>query len=362
MQRLRAEIACGERSPGERMPSIRSLAGELGVNVNTVARAYAELVRDGTILSRPGGGTFVASGSGGPLQAERRAEQLRSIVADAVLRSLSLGYASDEIEQAVRDQLEVWRAASKRSSPRGASSAGSGTILFAGSHDLALELLATRLRYRASPIDLQLAFTGSTAGLLALVLDQAQIAGCHLGDVREDGIDGQLERLFTGRSITRVTLAHRQQGLMVPPGNPRGLREVRDLAMPGVTVGLRQAGSGTRLLLERALADAGVRLSPGEHLVLSTHGEVAAAVAEGSVDAGLGILAAARTYGLDFLPLAWERYELVMPTELVERPATAGLLETLRSGDFKAVMTDLGGYDTSETGRETRIGVTWEQG
>jgi len=126
--------------------------------------------------------------------------------------------------------------------------------------------------------------------------------------------------------------------------------------LPAVTVALRQAGSGTRLLLDRALADAGVRLSPEQHPVLSTHAEVAAAIAEGSVDAGLGILAAARTYGLDFLPLAWERYELVIPTELVDQPATAGLLKTLRSWDFKEVMDGLGGYDTSETGRATRIG------
>ena len=356
VQRLRKEIASGQRAAGERMPSVRSLAHELGVNVNTVARAYAELVRDGSIQSRHGGGTFVANGSGDALLVERRAEQLRSIAADAVLRSLSLGYGSDEIELAVRAQLAAWQAASTKTAQERAGSIGAKTLVFAGSHDVALELLATRLRYHSPPIDLQLTFTGSTAGLMTLLLDQAQIAGCHIGRDADGGGVGQLEAMLPGRSITLVTLAHRQQGLMLPPGNPRELHEIRDLAMPALTVALRQAGSGTQLLLDRALAEAGVRLSPGQHPVLSTHAEVAAAVAEGSVDAGLGILAAARTYGLDFQPLAWERYELVIPTELVDHSATAGLLDTLRSADFKSVMDGLGGYDTSETGRETRIG------
>jgi molybdate-binding protein/DNA-binding transcriptional regulator YhcF (GntR family) len=338
------------------MPAVRSLAHELGVNVNTVARAYAELVRDGSIQSRHGGGTFVANGSGDALLVERRAEQLRSIAADAVLRSLSLGHGSDEIELAVRAQLAAWQAASTKTAQKRAGSVGAKTLVFAGSHDVALELLATRLRYHSPPIDLQLTFTGSTAGLMTLLLDQAQIAGCHIGRDADGGGVGQLEAMLPGRSITLVTLAHRQQGLMLPPGNPRELHEIRDLAMPALTVALRQAGSGTQLLLDRALAEAGVRLSPGQHPVLSTHAEVAAAVAEGSVDAGLGILAAARTYGLDFQPLAWERYELVIPTELVDQSPTAGLLDTLRSGDFKSVMDGLGGYDTSETGRETRIG------
>ena len=118
---------------------------------------------------------------------------------------------------------------------------------------------------------------------------------------------------------------------------------VRDLVDRDVTVALRQAGSGTRVLLERLLVKDGAPTNFAGQPVLATHGEVAAAIANGSRDAGLGILAAARTYGLDFIPLAWERYQLVIPTEQMTRPAVHALLETLRSSEFKSVMEALGG-------------------
>jgi molybdate-binding protein/DNA-binding transcriptional regulator YhcF (GntR family) len=354
VQRIRLEIARGERAPGERLPSVRSLARSLSVNANTVARAYAELARDGSIESRGGGGTFVRATTGDTLLAERRSEQLRAIMAEAVLRSLSLGYSPDEIERAVGIQLDTWQSASTRSVKARPGDVQALSIHFAGSHDLALELLATRLRHHTPPVDLQLNFIGSMAGLLALLLDQAEIAGCHLGGEEEDALS-QVSRMLPGRPVMLVTLGRREQGLMLPPGNPRDITAVGDLTKRGVRIALRQAGSGTRILLDRALAAEGVRPSFEGHPVLATHGEVAAAIADGSADAGLGILAAARTYGLDFVPLTWERYDLVIPTELTVQPAVSALLKTLRSPEFKSAMEALGGYETRETGRQISI-------
>ncbi|MFN0070747.1 MAG: substrate-binding domain-containing protein [Chloroflexota bacterium] len=351
-QEIRAEIARGERQPGQRLPSVRMMAASLGVNVNTVARAYAELARDGTIESNRGGGSFVRATASDALIAERRAEQLRAIMAEAVLRSLSLGHTEDEVERAVHAQLEAWHTAAVQHA-RPAHRPRPGLIQFAGSHDLALELLATRLRHATPPVDLQLTFTGSTAGLMALLLGQAQIAGCHVGG-QEGGDDAatQIQRMLPGQRLVLVTLAHRQQGLIVPPGNPRHIESIRDLAEANILVALRQAGSGTRLLLDRTLALEGLSLTLAEHPVFATHAAVAAAIAEGTANAGLGILAAARTYGLDFVPLTWERYELVIPAELMEHQPIMLLLETLRSETFRLVMDSLGGYDTSVTGEQ----------
>jgi putative molybdopterin biosynthesis protein len=106
------------------------------------------------------------------------------------------------------------------------------------------------------------------------------------------------------------------------------------------------------VLLDEALSRAGIDPAtlPGYEHEEATHLAVAGAVASGTADAGLGILAAARAYGLDFVPVARERYELALRPSTAGRAAVASLLETLRSDDFRAVVTALGGYDTAESG------------
>jgi molybdate-binding protein/DNA-binding transcriptional regulator YhcF (GntR family) len=351
--RIRAEIARGERHPGDRLPTVRIMASTLGVNANTVARAYGELVRDGCIETMPGAGTFVRAGSNDALAAERRAEQLRAIVAEAVLRALSLGHMGDEIIGAVRSQLGRWeRSVQHRPNP----AAQGNTLRFAGSHDLALELLATRLHHQQSLTQMELTFTGSTGGLLALLTGEADLAGCHLDGGVDAGPDADpIQRLLPGRALSVVTLARRQQGLIVPPGNPGRIERVEDLTRHGLVLALRQAGSGTRRLLEEALAHVSASMDLSQHPVFTTHAAVAAAVAQGTADVGLGILAAARTYGLDFIPLTWEPYDLVIPLEYRQTEGILAALEILRSPSFLAVMSALGGYDTSVTGQERVI-------
>lgn len=356
-QRLRADIALGRRQPGERLPAVRALAEELGVNVNTVARAYVELARDGTIAAQRGGGSFVRAAADDAVIAERRADQLRGIVSEAVLRGLSLGHAPAQIEAAFQIQLSRWQAAATADPASRRSPPTPHTLRFAGSHDLALELLAARLRHRKPPVDLSLTFTGSTAGLMALLVGEAHIAGCHLnGDDAAEDTAVQIQRLLPSQRMLLVTLAQRQQGLIVPPTNPRGIQSVRDLAAPDLVIALRQAGAGTRLLLERELRRSGTTVAFEAQPIFTTHSAVAAAVAEGAADVGLGILAAARTFGLGFVPIDWERYELVVPAASASEPSIEALLDIIDSQEFRRVVEALGGYDTTSTGDQRLIG------
>jgi putative molybdopterin biosynthesis protein len=126
-----------------------------------------------------------------------------------------------------------------------------------------------------------------------------------------------------------------------------------DLAEPGLIVAFRQRGSGTQVLLEHELRRAGLGSSDlhNDERTYTTHLAVAGAVAAGSADAGLGILGAARAYGLEFLPVTTERFELAVPGSLVEAPAMQGLLHILMDQDFLRTVSELGGYDVSQTGQ-----------
>jgi molybdate-binding protein/DNA-binding transcriptional regulator YhcF (GntR family) len=356
VERLRAEIATGRRRPGERLPPVRELARELGVNVNTVARAYSELARDGAVRSRRGGGTFVTAGVDDVALAERRGERLRALLGEAVLQALSLGYTPAQVEAAVQGQLGRWSAATRQAGAPVPPPARPGSLTFVGSHDLALELLAARLRREEPPVELSLKFAGSLAGLMALLLGEAEMAGCHLHDESGDDNAPHVRRLLPGQRVLLLTVARRQQGLILPNGNPRGIRSVGELARPGLVLANRQAGSGTRMLLERELQRAGVAPDAIEQQVYSTHAEVAAAVAEGAADVGIGILAAARTYGLELVPLDWERYELAIPERYVDRPAVRALIGVVESADFRSLVRELGGYDTGPTGERRWVG------
>jgi putative molybdopterin biosynthesis protein len=154
-----------------------------------------------------------------------------------------------------------------------------------------------------------------------------------------------------------VTLVDRDQGLMVAPGNPHKLAGLADLAKPGVRLINRQPGSGTRSLLDYRLRLAGVAPDAvqGYRSVAATHLAVAMAVAEGRADVGLGLYAAARAYGLEFIPQARERYDLVMFAEDRQQAPLASLIEAARAPDFKTLVAGLGGYDTARTGEETYL-------
>jgi putative molybdopterin biosynthesis protein len=157
-----------------------------------------------------------------------------------------------------------------------------------------------------------------------------------------------------GQPVVLVHLAGRVQGLIVPPGNPKGIAGLADLVRSDVAYVNRQRGSGTRVLLDYQLRqlDLSAASIAGYEREEYTHLAVAALIASGAADTGLGILAAARALDLDFVPLFYEHYQLVIPRQHYDSPLLAPLLAILRSQAFAAEVNALGGYDVTNMGHE----------
>jgi putative molybdopterin biosynthesis protein len=238
------------------------------------------------------------------------------------------------------------------------------TILITGSHDVALDLLASEMRSRAPELSVTSTHVGSMAGLAALRERFCHAAGTHLLDpdtgeynwryVRELFGDPGSARFSLPESgdVLLVTVAHRQQGFIVRPGNPKGIQSWHDLAREDVTFVNRQAGAGTRVLLDSELAKAGIepRSVNGYRREVYTHLAVASMVETGVADVGLGILAAARARELDFVPVAMERYDLAVRPQTWKSPLGRALKTALESDQFRSELMALGGYDDRETG------------
>ena len=231
------------------------------------------------------------------------------------------------------------------------------TIVAIGSHDLVLDLAASALRAEDPALTLASSNVGSLGGLIALRDGLCHIAGSHLLDPATGEYTlSYLDRILPGREVCVVRLVHRDQGLIVAPGNPLGLAGVGDLARPGVRYVNRQRGAGTRVLLDHELGQRGIGPDAVEGYAREepTHLAVAAAVAAGRGDAGLGILAAARAFGLGFVPVTREPYDLVVTAEAMDSPLLAPLWALLHSGRFAHAVEELGGYTTKEMGRRIR--------
>jgi putative molybdopterin biosynthesis protein len=231
------------------------------------------------------------------------------------------------------------------------------TIVVTGSHDLVLDLAASALRTSDAGVALASSNVGSLAGLAALRDGLCHVAGSHLLDPDTGGYTlPWIERLMPDRDLAVVRLTHRQQGLIVAPGNPLGLEGIADLTRPGLRYVNRQRGAGTRVLLDHLLQQRGIEphaidgYARQEH----THLAVAAAVAADRADCGLGVLAAARAFELDFVPVTKEPYDLVLEQAELHSELLAALWELLASAEFSTDVDALGGYDTSEMGRRIR--------
>jgi putative molybdopterin biosynthesis protein len=228
------------------------------------------------------------------------------------------------------------------------------TIVATGSHDLVLDLAASALREAGPGIALASSNVGSLAGLAALRDGLCHVAGSHLldPDTGEYTLPW-IDKLMPDRDLAVVRLTHREQGLIVAPGNPLGLEGIADLTRPGLRYVNRQRGAGTRVLLDQLLQQQGIEpdrvdgYAREEH----THLAVAAAVAADRADCGLGVLAAARAFGLDFVPVTKEPYDLVLERAALDSDLLAPLWGLLDSSDFRAEVDALGGYDTTEMGR-----------
>lgn len=228
------------------------------------------------------------------------------------------------------------------------------TIVCIGSHDNALDLLANILKKRFPIYSLSSAHVGSMGGLVALKRGEAHVAGTHLLDEETGEYNIPfIQRLLPDRKIVLVNLVYREQGLLVPNGNPKNIRGFADLARNDVVFVNRQAGAGTRLLTDKYLKELGIspqHVKGYEHEEY-THMGVASAVLTGVADTGLAILASARALGLDFIPVAKERYDLAIPAEYYESDMIKCLLSIIREdSEFRETVVSLGGYDISNIG------------
>jgi molybdate-binding protein/DNA-binding XRE family transcriptional regulator len=222
--------------------------------------------------------------------------------------------------------------------------------------DPAVGLLESGLRSRG--VALVAGEESSSQALLGLANGEAHVAGCHLMDDETGGYNSSWVRQLVPFPCTLVTFASWQQGLILPYGNPRQLQGVADLANSGIRFVNRQAGSGSRALLDRALIGAGItpEMVTGYDKEEWGHLAVAAAVAAGSADAGIGVKAAAVAMGLDFLPLEEERYDLVIPDHFLSHDPVQVLLDLLRRPVLHRRVESLGGYDTSNMGIQSPAG------
>jgi putative molybdopterin biosynthesis protein len=227
------------------------------------------------------------------------------------------------------------------------------TIVVIGSHDLVIDLAASALRDVDPTITLASSTVGSLAGLQALRDGLCHLAGCHLldPDTGEYTLP-YLPRVLGDVEVTVIRLVHREQGLIVAPGNPLQITGVEDLRRPGLRYVNRQPESGTRMLLDYELRRRSIE--PGDvagyRREERTHLAVAAAVAGGRADAGMGILAAARLHGLDFVPVTQEPYDLVLTRDTYDSPLLAPLWTLLANPQFHNKIATLDGYSCAETG------------
>ena len=319
----------------------------------TVQQAYKELTREGIVVSRPGQGTRIGSGlpAGANLTPLRRATVTHH-AEGFLLEMLSTGFTIEETESGFRAALDRWRALADEP-PAG----GREVIRFAGSHDPAVSLLASRFAGVCEGCALHLSYTGSLGGLIALAEGKADIAGCHLWDEESDTYNAPfVRRLLPGRTAALVSIGRRRLGLMARPEDGARFTELQHLTLPGTRFINRQRGAGTRVWLEAQLRRAGIPTGSieGYEREVTTHEAVARAVAEGEATTGLGIETAAREYGLSFAPVTTETYDLVIPAGIWDAAPVQALVGWLRSEAGRSEIASLGGYDLSDSGN-----VTW---
>jgi putative molybdopterin biosynthesis protein len=227
------------------------------------------------------------------------------------------------------------------------------TIVIVGSHDNCLDVLADQLKAGHSELTLSSSHVGSMGGLMAVKRGVCHLAGSHLLDTQDGTYNvSYIKKYLPDLAVRLIHLVQRDQGLIVKQGNPKGIRGIEDLSRKDVTFINRQAGSGTRILLDDKLNQLGLNPSAinGYQTEEFTHMAVAVSVLSGSEDAGLGIYAAAKALNLEFIPVVTEQYDLIIPLEHFETESIQILLKIINSQEFKQRVAALGGYSTAKTG------------
>ncbi|WP_090945274.1 substrate-binding domain-containing protein [Nonomuraea jiangxiensis] len=296
---LAHQISAGTLHPGDELPGVRELAQQWHTTASTVSRAQRQLADAGVLEL-----------------ADRRRARVASGAALAARRFLQVD----------------------------------SVLTLAGSDDPALDLLTGALDGRLRIVTRE----GSVAGLNAVRQGHADGAAIHL--LHHTGVYNAPFALGMLRGLEPhlIHLWRREQGLIVPPGNPRRITGIADLAERRIAS--RRPGTGTRILLDRLLLADGHDPDGLRGPQVNTHLEVALAVATGTVDAGLGVRSAATDLDLEFIPLTWEDFDIGLAGHALD-PA-AHLIAALRKPTLRSRISALGGYDTSRSGEITKLPAT----
>ncbi len=228
------------------------------------------------------------------------------------------------------------------------------TLIMIGSHDNTIDVIANELKGRDSRVHLSSSNVGSLGGLMAVRRAQTHFAGSHLLDSGTGEYNfSYIERYLKGTPVRLVELAMRRQGLLTRKGNPKGLKSIEDLQRTDISFINRQGGSGTRVLFDYCLDQR--RITPtqisGYDQEEFTHMAVAVSILSGRADAGMAIYASARALDLDFIPVAEERYDLVIPECAWGDFKVEMMLNIIVSQPFRQLVASMGGYDISNSGR-----------
>ena len=217
-------------------------------------------------------------------------------------------------------------------------------LVIVGSHDLAVDVIG-------DSIPVVSAHVGSMGGILALKNNSAHVAPIHLLDENGEYNKSYVRKYFPSGEMALITGLGRIQGLIVAKGNPKHILSVQDVAK-GHTFANRQNGAGTRILFDHLLQKENI---PTEKIIgyekeYTTHLGVAAAVKFGSADCGMGVLSAALTMDLDFIPVGTEHYDFLVPARLLSDARVKSFLSVIKSEDFAKKMLSLGGYSLDGIG------------
>ena len=231
------------------------------------------------------------------------------------------------------------------------------------SHGFAVDALLKQLTEAGLPVDLR--YRNSTDAVAALSRRECDLAGFHvpLGEFEAPAVERYTQWL-NQRDHCLVHLAVRTQGLCVLPGNPKNIRGLQDLKRDGVRFVNRQVGSGTRMLLELMLAGAAISPNDIEGYPSNefTHSAVAAYIASGMADVGVGVQTAADRFNLDFIPLVKERYFMALPIAMMDNPLIELVIKVVQSDNFRVAIDELAGYDSSNTGQILRLSEAFDLG
>ena len=229
------------------------------------------------------------------------------------------------------------------------------TIVFIGSHDNLLDVLANLLHKHRPVYRLSSAHVGSMGGIMAIKRKEAHIAGTHLLNEK----NGEYNIPFIHRFLKKIpliliNLSYREQGLIIPKENPANINSFEDITRSGIRFINRQRGAGTRLLTDMLISR--FKINPekikGYELEEYTHMNVASAIASKRADAGMGIRSAAKALDLGFIPVTEERYDIIIPREYFDDKKVAAALKIIRENkEFKDIVSTMGGYDLRDSGK-----------